>query len=127
MADQETFEILINYKYGGYTISKKAQDELLKLNKDADIMEYKNSFDSKYRTDPDIIKVFHELGDEFSQSVKCIKINKVYRNYIEISDYDGKESVEIDYKSYFTDNLKNILSKSTSAEEKLLEIEKLIN
>ena len=50
-----------------------------------------------------ILQIFHELGDEFSGKcceVKSEKILKKYEKFYDISEYDGKETVEIDYDKY---------------------------
>lgn len=105
--DNDEIEILYNKKYGGWTISDKAK-ELYKLrttnNLDCDFHE---------RNDTILIQIYKELGNEFDDkkysNTLIKKIPKKYKEYYYISEYDGLETVNIDYTKYELDNLiKNI-------------------
>ena len=93
--DEETIEVLYNDAYGGYGLSDKAMKifEERKTNEDSE----------DDRSTPLILGIFHELGVEFSNKfceVKSMKISKKYEGFYNISEYDGKETVEIDYPHY---------------------------
>ena len=102
--NEEEIEVLCNDKYGVWTISSKAR-ELYKLRTKKDSNYY-----IRRRSDPILIQIYKELGDEFDDkkysNTKIEKIPKKYENYYYISEYDGLETVEIDYIKYQLDNLK---------------------
>jgi len=103
MISEEEIEVLYNNCYGGWEISDKAK-KLYKLRK----MENSNNC-VRRRSDPILIEIYKELGDDFNG--KCSKtaiekIPKKYENFYSISEYDGLETVEIDYTLYELDNLK---------------------
>ena len=106
MISQETYreeiEVLYNHCYGKWVFSNKAK-ELYALRK------MNNNNKCRRRSDPILIQIYNELGDEFDgncSSTKIEKIPKKYENYYFISEYDGLETVEIDYTKYQLDNLK---------------------
>ena len=103
--EEEEIEVLFNDCYGGWGISNKAS-KLYKLRK----TENSNNYLSNKRSDPILIQIYKELGDEFDRE-KYSKtgieiIPKKYENHYYISEYDGIEKVEIDYIKYELDNLK---------------------
>lgn len=105
--DNEEIEVLFNNCYGGWGISGKAR-ELYKLRKTNNSNNNNNNYLSK-RSDPVLIQIYNELGDEFDgkySKTSIAKIPKKYENYYSISEYDGLETVEIDYIKYELDHLK---------------------
>ena len=105
---EELIEILYNGCYGGWGISDKAV-ELYKLRN-----VNCNNFDDEdlCRNDPILIQIYNELGKEFNGEYAKIKIKKIpkkYKNYYYIHEYDGLESVKIDYTNY--DKIYTVLSK----------------
>ena len=102
--NEEEIEVLYNDCYGSWRISNKAR-KLYVLRRANDS---NNNFSSK-RSDPILIQIYNELGNEFdSEHSKTAikKISKKYEYYYFISEYDGLETVEIDYTKYELDNLK---------------------
>jgi hypothetical protein len=102
--DNEEIEVLYNGWYGKWKISEKARElYLFRRTKDS------NNYLSK-RNDPILIQIYNELGDKFDESsssnTKIEKIPKKYENHYYISEYDGLETVEINYTKYELDNLK---------------------
>ena len=117
--DEELIEVLYNSTYGGYDLSDKAK----KL-----FEERKTNEDSEYDRDtPLMLQIFHELGDEFDGSyckVKIKKIPKKYKNFYEITDYDGREDVVIDeYQHDFESILRN---ESMTDSEKIIKLKEMI-
>ncbi len=112
---EETIEVLYNYAYGGYGLSEKA----LKM-----LEERKTNDESEYDRDaPLIIQIFNELGDEFNGKcckVKSKKILKKYEKFYDISEYDGKERVEIDYDKY--DLVSTIFHETMTDSEKIIKL-----
>ena len=100
MISEEEIEVLCNHCYGGWGMSDKA-NELYKIRKTEKYL-------SK-RSDPILIQIYKELGDEFDgkySKTGIEKIPKKYENHYYISEYDGLEKVEIDYAGYELDHLK---------------------
>ena len=100
MISEEEIEVLLNDCYGGWQMSNKA-NELYKIRKTEKYL-------SK-RSDPILIQIYKELGDEFDEKYSKTGIEKIpkkYENHYYISEYDGLEKVEIDYTGYELDHLK---------------------
>ena len=101
--EEEEIEVLLNDCYGGWQISNKAKK----------LYELRRTKDSNYylrrRSDPILVQIYKELGDEFDgkySKTGIEKIPKKYEKYYIISEYDGLESIEIDYTKYELDHLK---------------------
>ena len=124
--DNDEIEVLYNNDYGYWSISSKAK-KLYELRRP------KNS-NNRRRSDPILIQIYNELGDEFDEkcsSTKIEKIPKKYENYYYISEYDGLETVEIDYIKYELDNLKQKIKEilendSIDKDEKINQFKKMI-
>ena len=102
--EEEEIEVLLNDCYGGWQISNKA-NKLYELRR----TENSNNYIRK-RSDPILVQIYKELGDEFDggkhSKTGIENIPKKYEKYYIISEYDGLESVEIDYTLYELDHLK---------------------
>ena len=102
ISEEEEIEVLLNDCYGGWRISNKAI-ELYKLRRT------KDSYNRR-RSDPIFVEIYKELGDEFDggkgSKTGIEKIPKKYENHYIITEYDGLESIEIDYTKYELDHLK---------------------
>lgn len=101
---EEEIEVLLNDCYGGWRISNKAR-KLYELRRTNDSNNY-----IRKRSDPILVQIYKELGDEFDggehSKTGIEKIPKKYEKYYIISEYDGLESIEIDYTKYELDHLK---------------------
>jgi hypothetical protein len=126
--NEEEIEVLCNDCYGGWSMSDKAK-KLYQSRK----MENSNYLSR--RSDPILIQIYKELGEDFDggkYSKTGIEIiPKKYENHYFISEYDGLESVEIDYTKYDLDNLKlkikEILEEnSIDNDEKINQLKKMI-
>ena len=104
--DNQEIEVLFNECYGGWRISNKA----IKLYKLRQTEQSNNNYNYlSRRSDPILIQIYKELGDEFdSKYSKTVieRISKKYENHYYISEYDGLETIEINYTKYELDNLK---------------------
>ena len=102
--EEEKIEVLLNDCYGGWQISNKA-NKLYELRKTEKSENY-----IRKRSDPILVQIYKELGDEFDggkhSKTNIEKIPKKYEKYYIISEYDGLETVEIDYTLYELDHLK---------------------
>jgi hypothetical protein len=63
------------------------------------------------RNDPILIQIYNELGKEFDGKNSKTMIQKIpikYENYYYVDQYNGRESVQINYIKYEFNNLKKI-------------------
>ena len=105
---EKEIEVLINTCYGGWSISKKAK-KIYESRKQTEI-DFWFEHSIKIRTDPLLIEIFKELGDEFNgkhSNIEIEKISKKYDGYFYIHEYDGTETIEINYAKYELNTLKN--------------------
>lgn len=131
MINEEEIEILINIRFGGWNMSKKAI-ELYKLRNPEN--NFENDFENDFnRHDPILVEIYKELGNNFDGKygkTKIKKIPKKYENYYDIDDYEGIESVKINYTKYKLDNIynkiKKILQTNNDHSTKINEIEQFI-
>jgi len=102
--EEEEIEVLLNDCYGGWQISNKAK-KLYELRRTKD-----SNNNIRRRSDPILVQIYKELGDEFDggkhSKTGIEKLPKKYEKYYIISEYDGLESIEIDYTKYELDHLK---------------------
>ncbi len=128
--EENTIGVAINTCFGGFTLSKKAVEELCKRIGDPNIKSY--SFDSsqKYpRHHPILIEVIKELGEEADGSFSEIEIEyieEIYKDYYSISEYDGNEGVIINYQKYKNDQLKNILYSEETDSIKVIKMQEIL-
>jgi len=127
--DNDTFSILINKNYGGFGLSEKATELYNTRKREIDplFIYNKNNVD---RTDPILIQIYYELKDEINDQFAKLgiyKIEKKYKDCYEISEYDGSESIKINYAKYKLKKLQyeliDILNNNKlSSDEKINEI-----
>jgi len=130
--NNEEIEVLYNECYGSWKISDKAKELYIFRKSNNELIE-NNIYLSK-RNDPNIIQIYYELGEEFNGKncrTNIRKISKKYENYYYIDQYDGFESVEIDYIKYELDNLKKNIKEilednSINNYKKINQIKKII-
>uniref|UniRef100_A0A6C0IEK8 Uncharacterized protein n=1 Tax=viral metagenome TaxID=1070528 RepID=A0A6C0IEK8_9ZZZZ len=135
MIGEEFIEILYNTSYGGWGISDKAIElyKLRNVNDNSMALEYE-CHELLSRTDPILIQIYNELGDEMNTKCCKIRIKKIpkkYENYYYISEYDGKESIAIDFTNYKLDMVYNkiteILQSTNNNEIKIIKIEEFMS
>lgn len=133
---EEMIEVLICGSYGGWGISSKARkkyrDRTEGINKEIpeDSAYYKYGIE---RHDPILVQIYKELGEEFNHRhsrAEIEEIPKKYENYYTISEYDGLESVNIDYYRYdkemYKMNIETILKSEMNNDEKIEELKKVV-
>ena len=100
--DNEEIEVLYNGCYGGWGISDKAKELYTSR-------QIKNdTYYLRRRSNTILVQIYKELGNEFDDKYSKTKIEKIpkkFENYYYITEYDGLETVEIDYTKYELDNL----------------------
>lgn len=106
-------DVLINTSYGGYQPSKQAL-ELYKVYTGNDYKTYN-------RTDLDMVRIYKELGkEEFDSSVSSTEIetiHKKYEEFYELDEYDGKETLKINYDEYKLHKLRDALKRLALSNE----------
>ena len=106
--------MLYNTCYGGYGLSKAAEEELKKRMTEEEYKEFEyreHTIDN--RTHPKVIELYMEKGqkwmaDAYSRLSKFIYPLK-YKKYIEIREYDGLESCTVDFVRAYNDLIQNFL------------------
>lgn len=132
--DEEYIEVLYNTCYGGYGISETAIKEYNKRKKEIDPLFQEISYDffsilGTSRDDTTLIEIFKEMGNKFNDKYAKIKIKKIpkkYKNFYEISEYDGKESIHINNHSFVISSIKKILYNDTPSDEKIKKIKEIL-
>lgn len=129
-------EYLTNYEYGRYEISTEAY-ELYKSRfataypTEQFPSKYDIETDVKYRMDPILIQIYHELGEQFNgrkNGIICEKIPKKYKDFAFIRNNEGYEMVTYDYKSHILQHIKYIVSNpELSDSEKVSKIQTIYN
>ena len=91
-------KVVINVCYGGFDLSDEAVERYLELRPDIDAT-YFNTWEVD-RTDPALIQVVEELGDqasfEFGTNLKIVEIPDGVKWHI--AEYDGAEWVAEDHR-----------------------------
>jgi hypothetical protein len=127
------YGILYNTCYGGFSLSKKVID-LYNERSPQRKLTHSHSFIPRH--DPLLIEIFNEIGSEgFSE--RCVSdirvryIDSKYKDFYDITEYDGMEQVEILYDSYYLKRIKDITFDESitndEKHEKILEVFKEIN
>lgn len=90
-------KIIINADYGGFSLSEKAKKRLKELGCKSHIRKFRGKdyedWDEIPRTDPFLIQVVKELGEDAHESrdnLEIVNIPDDVQNWY-IEEYDGKE------------------------------------
>jgi len=135
--EEEMIEVLYCNCYGGWGMSEKAikmyKDRKREKNKQISEDSYSILRYSLERHDPNLIEIYKELGKEFDDKYSKSEIEEIpkkYENYYTISEYDGLESVNIDYYRYDNEmykiNIETILKSEMNNDEKIKELKKVV-
>ena len=123
---EETFKILYNAKHGGYGLSNKCIEEYNRrtgsnYNSNHDEVEIE-------RDDPVLVELVETMGDIMNGPYCKLKVKEFsvrYKEFLGWNEYDGKESVYINYDKYLIYHTRCIKDSNQTAEEKLLRLEEL--
>ena len=89
-------KVVINRCFGGFSISQKGIELYNKITGKNQTSQYRFE-----RTDPDLIRVIEQLGDEADGSCARLDIVDIPDGINwEIDDYDGKESIHEVHRSW---------------------------
>ena len=128
--DNEMIEVLYHSSYGGYSVSKQAC-ELYNQRQcmGTTLTEHQINYEVK-RHDPVLIQIYRELGSKFSRNgnknISIMEIDKKYTDFYTISEYDGLESVEINYDKWelfdLKNKIRNIIKMDSSNDDKIAKL-----
>lgn len=133
---EEMIEVLYCNVYGAWNLSKKAikmyRDRKGKINpEDTEDSIYFCGIEERH--DPILLEIYKELGTEFDGKYSRSEIEEIpkkYENYYRISEYDGLETVDIDYHKYDKDmykiGIETILKSEMNNDDKIKELEKIV-
>ena len=100
----EYIEILYNASFGGeYTISDEAQQLYIEHHIDFRHPDHDFFDDFEDRQNVLLIQIYHQLESKFSgksSHIKVKRIPKIYENHFHIHEYNGFESIIINYSQY---------------------------
>lgn len=99
-------EIVINTCYGGFGLSEEAE-KTYKAQTGANVDDWQTP-----RDDPTLLKIVKELGtraDGQYAALKVVQIPAQYAQFYTIREYDGNESVRIEYNAYKIHSAKRML------------------
>ena len=137
---EEMIEVLYCNTYGGWSLSEKARkmygERKGKIKRE---INRENTGDTIYfrgfekRHDPILLEIYKELGTEFDGKYSYSEIEEIpkkYENYYTITEYDGLETVVIDYHKYDKDmykmSIEIILKSEMNNDDKIKELEKFV-
>ena len=125
-----TTPMIINDSYGGFGFSDLAIAEYNKRVSDEGKIS-QSQFVSGWRFDPVMIQIVEELGDQASDKYASLKIvnvlTKYVSDYIDITEYDGKESFRYDTNAYQLDQIKRIVSSTDDSTTQIQQIKKVLS
>lgn len=122
--------IILNASYGGFCFSDEAWNEYSKRKKCGDRTCHQYDLYSE-RLDPVMIDIVRTLGAERASGehscLKIVPVDKKLIKYIKITDYDGLESFSYEIEKYKLEQIQKVLKAEINADEKLVEIQTIIN
>ena len=123
------FKILYNKCFGGFSFSDEALEKYNELKSAADPNYILlNALDNIDRTDPILIAIVEEMGDQTNSMYSDIRIQEIpliYKNFYEITEYDGAEQMVIHHAEYKLHAIHQIMV--SDCQDKLNEIQKILD
>jgi len=114
-----SFPVIYNAAYGGFSFSFKA---IRMYNAESTTNKLTTKYSPIDRTDEIMAAIVQELNVEASgehSRLKVIQIPEKYRNCVRISEYDGMESVSVDFAKYRLDRIAAIIQEASEAQFEL--------
>jgi hypothetical protein len=116
-----SYKVVYNSKYGGFGMSREGLAEYNRLTS----LHVKDYYCIK-RDDPVLIQLVEIMGKKIDDEYSRLKIKEFpmkYKSCLHWTEYDGCESVCIDYKQYLIDSIKHVKDDpSISSDEKISRI-----
>ena len=108
-------EVMYNAKYGGFNYSPQAM-KIYCEKTGKDYRDFKNSgYLHVKRTDKIMLEILKELGEAANgpyANIQIAKIPKQFEKHICYGEYDGYESVGINYEAYRLQTIRDIINDS---------------
>ena len=117
-----SYKVVYNSKYGGFGMSREGLAEYNRLTS----LHVKGYYCIE-RDDPVLIQLVETMGKEIDDECSRLKIKEFpmkYKSCLKWTEYDGCETVSIDYKQYLIDSIKHVKDDpSISSDEKIERIQ----
>jgi hypothetical protein len=119
-----TYQVVYNAKYGGFGLSKEGLSEYNKR-----MSHVVHDADEISRDDPILIELVKSMGNQINDKYSKLKIMEFpikYKSFLKWEEYDGYESVFINYDRYIIHAIQCVMhNNSLTSDEKLITIEEL--
>ena len=117
-----SYKVVYNSKCGGFGMSREGLAEYNRLTS----LHVKGYYCIE-RDDPVLIHLVETMGKEIDDECSRLKIKEFpmkYKSFLKWTEYDGRETVSIDYEQYLISNIRNINDDTTlSSDEKIERIQ----
>ena len=117
-----SYKVVYNSKCGGFGMSQEGLSEYNRMSSQNVIGYY--CID---RDDPILIHLVETMGKEIDDECSRLKIKEFpmkYKSFLKWTEYDGRETVSIDYKQYLIFNVRAIYDDTNlSSDEKIERIQ----
>lgn len=117
-----TYKVVYNSKCGGFGMSQEGLAEYNRLTS----LHVKGYYCIE-RDDPVLIHLVETMGKEIDDECSRLKIKEFpmkYKSFLKWTEYDGRETVSINYEQYLIFNIRDINDDTTlSSDEKIERIQ----
>lgn len=117
-----SYKVVYNSVFGGFGMSKKGLEEYNRLTSKNVIHAEAIASD-----DPILIHLVETMGDAIHTEYSNLKIKEFpmkYKGFLKWADYDGRETVRIDYEQYLISNIRDVKDDTNlSCDEKIERIQ----
>ena len=119
-----SYKVVYNAKYGGFGLSKEALAEYNRLTS-----QQISHAEGMERDDPILIHLVETMPHTINDKNSRLKIKEFpieYKSFLHWHEYDGLETISIDYDQYLIDSIKNVTDDiHFSSDGKIEQIQKL--
>jgi len=123
VSSDSTFKVVYNNRYGGFGMSQHGLDKYNHIT--SRNLSYADVID---RSDPILIELVESMGNNVNDKNSRLAIKEFpmkYKSFLTWHEYDGKESVQIDYDKYLIHHIKVVKDEMISPYEKIVRIDQL--
>lgn len=121
-----SYKVVYNSTCGGFGIS---QEGLAEYNRITSL--HVKGYYCIERDDPVLIQLVETMGKEIDDECSRLKIKEFpmkYRSFLKWTEYDGRETVSIDYEQYLISNVRDVKDDTKlSSDEKIERIQEQYN
>lgn len=121
-----SYKVVYNSKCGGFGMSQEGLAEYNRLTSKNVIHTEAIASD-----DPVLIHLVETMGKEIDDECSRLKIKEFpmkYRSFLKWTEYDGRETVSIDYEQYLISNVRDVKDDTKlSSDEKIERIQEQYN